>query len=56
MVAEAGLQVEVARLVDHLRQSFHDLLFGIVDVAQLVDEEVVQRLDVLGKKCHGSLS
>jgi hypothetical protein len=52
MTLEAGLQCRVRRLLDHLRQVLNDLLFGVVDVAERVDEQVVHRLDVLGKKSH----
>ena len=53
MLLEAGLQLRVGRLLDHLRQRLLDLLLGVVDVAQRVHEEVVQRLDVLRKEAHG---
>ena len=41
---EAGLQLRIGCLVDHLRKRLFDLLFGVIDVAQRVDEEVVQCL------------
>ena len=46
MLLEAGVQLGVGRLVDHFGQRLLDLLFGVVDVAQRVHEEVVERLDV----------
>src|SRR5688572_17717730 len=33
--------------LDHLRQRLGDLTFGVVDVLKLVDEQIVQRLELL---------
>ena len=54
MGLKALLQLRISRLLDHLRQRFHDLLFGIVDVLQLVHEQVVHRLDVFREQSHRS--
>jgi hypothetical protein len=47
------LELLVGRFFDHLRQRFEDLVFGIVNVAQSVHEQVVHRFDVFGKQAHG---
>ena len=52
MGLEALLELRVGRLLDHLRQRFHDLLLGVVDVLQLMHEQVVHGLDVFGKQSH----
>jgi hypothetical protein len=44
---ERLLQLRVAGLFDHLRQRLRDLLLGVVDILQGVDEQIIQRLDVL---------
>jgi hypothetical protein len=41
MVAQAGRELSVGRLVDHLRQYFHDLILGVVDVLQGVQEQIL---------------
>jgi hypothetical protein len=40
------------RFFDHIGQRLQDLPFGVVDVAQRLDEKVVHRFDVLGKEAH----
>ena len=44
-VSSAVLQLLVARLLDHGRQGFEDVLFGVVDVLEGFDEQVFHRLD-----------
>jgi hypothetical protein len=55
-LAQVGLkalfELRIARFVDHLGQRLHDLLFGVVDVAQRVHEQVVHRLDVFREEAH----
>lgn len=53
VLLQAGFQLRIGSLVDHLRQRLLDLFFGVIDVAKRVDEEVVQRLDVFRKETHG---
>jgi hypothetical protein len=48
---ERGLEVGVGRCFYHPGECLEDLTFGVVDVLQFVDEEVVQR----GKLGHGLL-
>ena len=55
MRLERLLQLRIARLLDHLRQRLGDLLFGVVDVLQRMDEQIVQRFDILRKKTHGAI-
>jgi len=49
---ERLLELGRARLLDHLRQRLQDLVLGVVDVLQRVDEQVVHGLDVLGEHAH----
>src|ERR1700677_2168027 len=49
---ECGLELGRTRLGDHVGQCADDALLRIVDVLQLVDEQVIHRCDVLGKKTH----
>jgi hypothetical protein len=37
MVLQAGDKVSASCLVDHLRQRFENLLFGVIDVLQTMD-------------------
>jgi hypothetical protein len=55
MVLESRGQFPVGRLLDHVRQRFHDLIFGVVDVLQDVQEKVIHRFDVFGKQTHDAL-
>ena len=45
-------QVAVGRLLDHLGQRFNDLLLGVIDVLQTVDQQVLHRFYVLGEESH----
>jgi hypothetical protein len=40
------------RLFDHLGQGFNDLLFGVVDVLQTMDQQVLHRFNILGEDSH----
>jgi len=55
MALEAGFEHFVTRLVDHARQRLRNLLLGIIDIPQRMDEEIVERRDILGEKSHGLL-
>ena len=44
VLLEAGLEIGRGRGLRHLRQRFHDLLFGVVDVLEGIEEEVVEGL------------
>jgi len=48
------LQLRVSRLLDHLRQGLRDLVFGVIDILQSVDEEVVKCFDRLREQAHVS--
>ncbi|MGA7102988.1 MAG: hypothetical protein WB019_22475, partial [Pseudolabrys sp.] len=37
---------------DHVRQRLHDLFFGVIDIAQLMHEEVVESFDVFTEQAH----
>ena len=50
---EALLELRIGGLLDHVGQGFHDLVFGVVDVLQRVNEQIVHRLDVCGEQAHG---
>ena len=52
VVLEGLLELGVTDLLDHLRQRLGDLLLGVIDVLQGMDEEIVQGLDRLGKQTH----
>jgi hypothetical protein len=39
-------KVAVGRLVDHLGQCFGDLLLGVIDVLQPMQQQLVHRFDV----------
>jgi len=43
----------VGCLLDHVGEVLRDLLLCVVDIPQSVDEQIVERLDVFGKKAHG---
>jgi hypothetical protein len=55
MGLERLLQLRIRHLFHHLRQCLRDLLLGVVDILQGVDEEVIQRLDVLRQKAHSAI-
>ena len=46
MLLKALLQRGVGRLVDHIGQRSRDLVLGVIDVAQGMHEEIIQRFDV----------
>jgi hypothetical protein len=46
------LELLVGGLFRHFRQRLHELLFGIIDILQLVHEQVVHGFDVFGKESH----
>jgi hypothetical protein len=52
MRLEPLLELRVRGFFNHLGQRLHDLLFGVVDVAQGVHEKVVHILDVLREEAH----
>jgi hypothetical protein len=53
MRLQALLQLGVARVLDHIGQGFNDLVLGVVDVLQRVQEQVVHCLDVFPEQSHG---
>jgi hypothetical protein len=52
MVFESLAQVPVGGLIDHFGQGFHDLIFGVVNILQAVQEKIVHRLDVFAEEAH----
>jgi hypothetical protein len=42
---ERFLQLSAFGLLDHARQSLEDLFFGVVDVLEGCDEQIIHRLD-----------
>ena len=52
MALKPGDQVAVGRFFDHLGQRFNDLLLGVVDVLQTMDQQVLHGFDVLGEDSH----
>ena len=52
VVLEALPELRIGGRLDQLRQRFQDLIFGIVDIAQAVIEQVLERLDVFAEQSH----
>ena len=52
MSFETSFEAGIGRFFDHLRQRLHDLVFGVVDVPQLVHEQIIQRFDIFTKQSH----
>jgi hypothetical protein len=53
MTLKTLLELRIGGFFDHIRQRFHDLLLGVVDVAQGMHEQVVHAFDVFGEQSHG---
>src|SRR5262245_26355389 len=53
MALQSLLELRIARLLDHVGQRFHDLVFGVVDVAERVHEQVARRFGVVREQAHG---
>jgi hypothetical protein len=45
-------QIAVRGLLDQFGKRFNDLVLGVVDVLQAVEEQVVHRLDVFAEEAH----
>jgi hypothetical protein len=47
-----------SRLVafDHLRERLFDLLLGVIDVLDDMQEKVIHRVDIAGEQTHGAHS
>jgi hypothetical protein len=52
MGQKALFKLFVGRFFRHLRQRLHELFLGVINVLQLMYEQVVHSLDVLGEKSH----
>jgi hypothetical protein len=52
MGQKALLELLVRCLVGHFRKRFYELLLGIVDVLELMQEQIVHGLNVFGKESH----
>ena len=55
MRLEILLELRIACLLDHLWQGLHDLLLGVIDVAQRVHEQIVHGFDVFREEAHAFL-
>jgi hypothetical protein len=55
MLAQASGEIAIGRLIDQLRQRLHDLILGVIDVLQGMQEKVVHRFDVFAEQPHGEL-
>jgi hypothetical protein len=53
MVLKPFRQVSVGGLFDELGQRFNDLIFGIIDVFEAMEQKIIHRLDILGEQSHG---
>jgi hypothetical protein len=49
MVLKAHDKITVGGVVDHFRQRFKDLLLGVVDVPQTMNQQVLHRFYILGE-------
>jgi hypothetical protein len=52
MSQKGGLKLLIRHLRDHLGKGLRDLLFGVVDVLQGMDKQVIECLDWLGQQTH----
>src|ERR1043165_7538243 len=52
MFLEARAQLRIRGVVDHGGERLQDLVLGVINVLQTVQEKVLQRFDVLGEKAH----
>jgi hypothetical protein len=52
MILQTGREVAVGCLVDHLRQRLGDLVLGIIDILQAMQQHVVHCFDVFRKYSH----
>jgi hypothetical protein len=48
-------QIAISRFIDQLRQRFNDLVLGVIDVLETVQQKVIHRFDVFGKQAHDAL-
>src|SRR4051812_14833951 len=55
MVLESFGEVAVGGLLDQLRQRFHDLILGVINVLEAMQKQIFHGLDVLGEKAHRSI-
>ncbi len=55
MVLEAALELRIGRRVNQLRKRLEDLIFGVVDILEAVEEEVVKRRNIFAEQAHGAL-
>jgi hypothetical protein len=54
MVPETLTEVAVGRFVDQFGEGFDDLVFGIINILQAVQEKIVHCLNVFAEKAHDS--
>jgi hypothetical protein len=55
MAFQAGDQIAVGGLLDHLGERFDNLLLGVIDVLKAMKQQILHGFDVFGKKSHSSL-
>jgi hypothetical protein len=49
---QTGLQVRIGRHIGHFGDRFRELLLGVIDVFELMQEEIFHRFDVFGEDAH----
>jgi hypothetical protein len=52
MMFESRPQLRICGLFDHGRQSLQNPLFGVVDVPERMDEQIIHRFDIFGEEAH----
>src|SRR4030095_1829676 len=52
MTAKAGRELAIGRLLDQLRKCLYDLVLGVNDIPQRVQEKVVHGFDVFAEQAH----
>src|SRR4029079_11340862 len=52
MGAQAGGELPVSRLLNHLGQRFHDLIFCVIHVLQGMEEKILHRFYVFAEQTH----
>jgi hypothetical protein len=55
VILETLREIAVGGFIDQLRQRFHYLVLGVIDVFETVQQQVIHRFDVFGEQTHGAL-
>jgi hypothetical protein len=52
MIAQPLAQFAIGGLVDQTRERSHNLVLGIIDVLQAMEQQIIHRLDIFRKQAH----